>query len=150
MLNCTSESYVDQNKKVDFKIKNNLTEINNDFQSFYSTFRNALINYDLIQIKKMTKFPLEVWGFEDNDPHLRLNDDEFELYFKQSLYYSIDEDPTTRESISTFDLIKKNENVDSLIDFEKTNNFQHIGNLYFRKIDNTWKVEQIFADTKAR
>jgi hypothetical protein len=155
LLSCMNEPNVknkDEEKaiKKHESIETNKVLTMNDFRLFYNEFRNTLINQNYHDLKKMVNFPLEVWGHEDNDPHIKINENEFELYLKFSMNTSIDVDVITNQSISTFDLIKRNEYVDSLVHFNEKLNYQEIGSFYFSLVNSQWKLTQIYADTKRR
>jgi hypothetical protein len=115
-----------------------------EFQNFYSDFRKALIQNDSLALREMTNFPLEVWGFNDNDPKFKIDASQFMYFLNKSISISVEEDQSTGKSINTLDLFKMNDSVPFQSDYSS----QSIGMLEFKKVDEFWKLYLIYTDTR--
>jgi len=58
---------------------------NDDFQSFWTEFRNALISLDYIKLIELTNFPLEAHGRRDEDPKFLIHQSRFYYFFRRCL-----------------------------------------------------------------
>jgi hypothetical protein len=119
-----------------------------DFRTYYIEFRKSLMENDKNKLIKLSLFPLDVWGFEDQDPKTRINQEDFIVKLNESVSFGVDYDVLNNESISTLDLFKMNESIDKINTIQNGDTLISVGLLDFAKIDKSWKLIRIYTDTK--
>ena len=128
------------------KIEKEIDE--SDFRTYYIEFRKSLMENDKNKLIKLSLFPMDVWGFEDEDPKTRINQEDFIVKLNESISFGVDYDMLNNESISTLDLFKMNESIDKIKSTQNDDTLISIGLLDFAKIDESWKLIRIYNDTK--
>jgi hypothetical protein len=119
-----------------------------NFAEFYSSFRDAVLLKKNELILNSVNFPIEVRGYLDDDPILKINKKDFLSIFDASINTLTEVDPQTDEMCSTFYILKKTENILTYKLYTKSNEFQRFGNLIFNIINNEWKLTAIYTDTR--
>ena len=118
-----------------------------DFSQFYSLFREAVLKNDSTFLKQLTHFPLEVWGYEDNDPRIKLTRFDWS-FFEQAMSAYIGLDPNTQEQRSTLEFFRQVKDIKQHKNYIPNNTEQQLGNLVFTRVKGEWKLTIIFANTK--
>ncbi len=129
------------------KIEKNC-ELSN-FNQFYTCFRNAVINNDTIELKKLIHFPLDVWGHEDLDPRIKIPVFDRAL-FDEAMSANTDLNPITNEPRSTLEFLLQVEDIQQYKNYNSNDVEQLIGDLVFTRINGEWKLSLIFCDTRGR
>jgi hypothetical protein len=108
-----------------------------NFEEFWKSFRQSVVNSDTNQIIALTQFPFETRGPLDSDPTIKHTKQKFAHVFQAFLnqWNGMDLDGTTeRESIEKTVTIKKEDIADE---------YTRVGNLVFSKKKSGWRL--VFA-----
>jgi hypothetical protein len=116
----------------------------NNFQTFWSEFRDAVLAPDSIQLMKMVKFPLSAHGNQDADPQLQINEKDFAYIFHQFLNRkTVFYNEEYERNIDEIHRLKEvNFNPDT-----GTESWRRVGDMQFEKGANGWQLVQIYIDT---
>lgn len=148
IIGCSNSKVNDKSVRTASYSKTQSVTVENDPQQFYIQFQKSLIDFDTINLIKMTVFPLKVWGFEDQDPKITINQNQFASKLKEIISHSVDYDLEKNESITTLDLFRANESINNIGGINQEENAFTIGVLDFEKVNGEWKLIRIYADTK--
>ncbi|WP_286904343.1 hypothetical protein [Clostridium sp. UBA1652] len=118
---------------------------------FWSDFRNAIINNNIEEVKKHTKFPLKTRGPMDEDKVFEHGEDEFNNMFSDFL----SQDAGTNGVDKQIDYIKNNESFTFVTqeEYVKANGGRklvsvsdnaRIGDMVFVLVDGEWKLSFIY------
>jgi len=119
-----------------------------NFVTFWEKFRKAVIVMDSVELKQLAIFPLTVKGYQDWDPTIKVEKNNFMKYFNKCL-----NEQTVIDKISGTNL----DHIKRLSEIKKSEEFgvndvnlkwQRVGNMEFEKINSTWKLTQIYTDTR--
>ena len=121
----------------------NLTQMvtNDDFQSFWIDFRNAIISLDYIKLIEMTNFPLKSHGIRDEDPQFLIYQDKFYYFLKVCLN---EDTGMTIDGESNLDFIKRTSTLMEGKYFTESGNWCRVAAMEFQRINNSWKVTRIY------
>ena len=114
----------------------------NDFLSFWKTFRAAVISYDSNTIISLTKFPFKTKGTLDSDPTMQLNKSNFFKTFKKFLNQWTGFDVSNDTEL---DFIKKNEKPKKE-DIQK--DYARVGDMVFMRINGQWNFTSLYLNTE--
>lgn len=112
----------------------NKTINDEEFQLFWTEFRNSVINSDYINLKNFVLFPLEVKGYIDAYPVIKCDVEDFEFVLNYFLILH-DED--------RLNFIK--ECKDCI--FEPHKDAVCMVDMLFKKVNSEWKLTEIYTDT---
>ena len=115
-----------------------------DFQSFWIDFRNAIISLDYIKLMEMTNFPLKSHGKRDEDPQFLIYKDRFYYFLKVCLN---EDTGRTIDGETNLDFIKRTSKLEEGIYFTKLENWCRVAAMEFQRINNSWKLTRIYFDT---
>lgn len=118
--------------------------INDDFQSFWIDFRNAVITMDYVKLLGMTNFPLKSHGITDEDPQFLIYRDRFYNFFRTCLN---EDTGLTTKGKSNLDFIARTTTLKEGTCYTKTENWCRVGAMEFRKINDSWKLTRIYFNT---
>lgn len=107
------------------------------FGVFWGNFQKAVVNKDFQTVIKLTKFPLETKGPQDEDKIVKYNESEFDIVFQTFLKENTD------TVLTEFDLIKKLERFDptNKKDFSIYKDEEvSVGEMVFRQNNGEWKL----------
>ena len=110
-----------------------------NFESFWTEFRNAILDTDTNYLKKHTRFPLNVWGNLDMSPKYSIGEDLFNDIF--TLFLNTNHGVNKDEIIKTVDANKLQKYKPSATD-------QYVSDLYFEWINNEWRLTVLYMDTE--
>ena len=124
----------------------NLTQVvtNDDFQSFWIDFRNAIISLDYIKLIEMTNFPLKSHGKRDEDPQFLIYKDRFYYFFKVCLN---EDTGMTTDGETNLDFIKRTSILVEGKYFTELENWCRVTAMEFQRINNSWKLTRIYFNT---
>ena len=110
------------------------------FGFFWVNFQKAAINNDFQTLIKLTEFPLETRGPQDDDKIVKYDESEFKIVFETFLK----ED--TEPDLTELDLLKKLANFDSKNqkDFAIYKDEARVGEMEFKKINGQWKLRLLY------
>lgn len=116
------------------------------FSSFWEQFRMAIVNSNYEELKRMTRFPLILEGFEDSDPVVKTNDDSFKEIFEyyldhQTIYYK-------DSSYAKRDLFWNLTSLTNFKDYFESDSLASVEYLNFTKTGSGWKLSKIYINTK--
>ena len=132
-----------KNKNESSAKKSDLVDLNQadtTFGFFWTNFQKAVVNNDFQTLIKLSHFPLETRGPQDEDKIVKYNESEFKVVFETFLKENNDPD------LTELDLIKKLEEYDKLNkrDFYVNEDESRVGEMEFRKIDGQWKLTFLY------
>lgn len=110
-----------------------------NFESFWTEFRNAILDTDTNYLKKHTRFPLNVWGNLDMSPKYSIGEDLFNDIFTLFL--------NTNHSVNKDEIIKTVD-ANELPRYNPSATDQYVSDLYFEWINNEWKLTVLYMDTE--
>ena len=115
-------------------------QIDTTFGFFWANFQKAAINNDFQTLIKLTIFPLETRGPQDEDKIVKYDESEFKIVFETFLK----ED--TEPDLTEFDLLKKLVNFDSKNqkDFTIYKDEARVGEKEYKKINGQWKLRFLY------
>ena len=113
---------------------------NDDFQSFWIDFRNAIISLDYVKLIEMTNFPLKCHGNRDIDPQFLIYEDRFYYFFKTCLN---EDSGKTMGGETNLDIIKRISILEEGIYYTKSENWCRVTAMEFQKINDSWKLTMI-------
>jgi hypothetical protein len=122
-----------------------------DIAGFWSNFRNAVINNNIEEVKKHTKFPLKTRGPMDEDRVFEYGEDEFNKMFSDFLSLDAGINGVDKQ----IDYIKNNEIFTFVTqeEYRKANGGRklvsvsdnaRIGEMVFDVVDGEWKLSFIY------
>jgi hypothetical protein len=117
---------------------------NDDFQSFWIDFRNAIISLDYIKLMEMTNFPLKSHGKLDIDPQFLIYQDRFYYFLKVCLY---EDTGRTMDRKTNLDFIKKTSKLEEGKYYMKDENWCRVTAMEFQRINGCWKLTLIYFNT---
>jgi hypothetical protein len=117
---------------------------NDDFQSFWIDFRNAIISLDYIKLMEMTSFPLKSHGKRDVDPQFLIYEDRFYYFFKTCLN---EDTGRTTDGETNLDFIKRTSKLEEGKYYTKDENWCRVMAMEFQKINDSWKLTLIYFST---
>jgi len=117
---------------------------NDDFQSFWIEFRNAIISLDYIKLIELTNFPLQCHGKSDEDPQFLIYKDRFYYFLKVCLNENID---LTLDGETNLDFIKRTSILVEGKYFTKLESWCRVTAMEFQRINNSWKLTRIYFNT---
>jgi len=117
---------------------------NDDFQSFWIEFRNAIISLDYIKLIELTNFPLKCHGKSDEDPQFLIYKDRFYYFLKVCLNENID---LTLDGETNLDFIKRTSILVEGKYFTKLENWSRVTAMEFQRINKNWKLTRIYFNT---
>jgi hypothetical protein len=117
---------------------------NDDFQSFWIDFRNAIISLDYIKLIEMTNFPLKCQGNRDNDPQFLIYQDRFYYFFKTCLN---EDTGKAMDGETNLDFIKRTSRLEESEYYKKDENWRKVMAMEFQKINDNWKLTLIYFNT---
>ena len=117
---------------------------NDDFQSFWIEFRNAIISLDYIKLIEMTNFPLKSHGKRDEDPQFLIYKDRFYYFLKVCLN---EDTGRTIDGETNLDFIKRTSKLEEGIYFTKLEDCYRVSAMKFQRINNSWKLTRIYFNT---
>jgi hypothetical protein len=115
-----------------------------DFQSFWIDFRNAIISLDYIKLKEMTNFPLKSHGKRDIDPQFLIYQDKFYYFFKTCLN---EDTGMTMNGETNLDFIKRTSILEVGKYYTKDENWCRVTTMEFQRIIDNWKLTLIYFNT---
>ena len=116
----------------------------NDLQSFWKTFRRAVLENDTVKLSELTRFPLDSHGRLDSDPQLQISPDQFSYYFRISMN---EHTGRSRERETNLDHLKRTEQLGSGKYVTIQDDWCRVTSMDFRKTDAGWKLTRIYFDT---
>ena len=128
------ESSVKKTDLVDFE------KTDTTFEFFWNNFQKAVINNDLQTLIKLSHFPIETRGPQDEDEIVKYDESEFNIVFQTFLKEN------TAPDLTELDLIKKLEKFDSKNkrDFSVYKDEARVGEMEFKKINGHWKLRFLY------
>ena len=117
---------------------------NDDFQSFWIEFRNAIISLDYIKLMEMTNFPLKSHGKRDIDPQFPIYQDRFYYFLKVCLNEDTDR---AMDGDTNLDFIKRTSKLEESEYYTKDENWRKVMAMEFQKINESWKLTLIYFNT---
>lgn len=119
--------------------------LNHSFQQFWKTFRRAVIEGNIIEIIKYTKFPLKTRRPLDTDPIVKYHKRDFIRLFQIYLNH-VSGMGITHET--QFDVIKKVEFINGTEDryYIVIDRWARVGDIEFRLCGKEWKMDLIYLD----
>jgi len=117
---------------------------NDDFQSFWIDFRNAIISLDYIKLLELTNFPLKSHGIRDEDPQFLINKARFYYFLKVCLN---EDTGITTDGETNLDFIKRTSILVEGKYFTKSENWCRVAAMEFQRINNSWKLTRIYFNT---
>jgi len=149
------EDISQKKKNINNVASSNKNETEEDFSGiavFWSTFRIAILNNNISQIKNMTQFPIETRGSMDSNPIIKFDQNKFQSVIK--LYLN---EISGQNYIDTnFDYIKESEKISfkNQVDYQNSKDYSksaivdgtwaRIGNMEFKLINNNWNLTYIY------
>jgi hypothetical protein len=117
-----------------------------EFNVFWSKFRQAVIDNDTAKIKEYTVLPFKTRGPSDDDPIVEVNESSFIKTFKLFL----DNRNGTPEQKTHFEIVKGIVQIEKLRygPYTLLNNWARVDDLEFKKIGNQWKLYFAFIKLK--
>jgi len=123
--------------------KISIDTVNNEFTSYWKTFRAAVISWDTTEIMKLTKFPFATRGQSDEDPSIDHPRKQFIRIFKAFLQQW---DGEKVNGGTELEGIRKTESINSRY---VQDDLADVGNnMSFYKEDNEWKLAKIYLNKK--
>lgn len=117
----------------------------NDFDLYWKVLGEAVVKNDTIKLKSMVKYPLQVLGREDKDPHLMIGESQIvnvlSYAFEKGGYY----DDITDQSYSNKELILKD--LTDLREYKSNSDSQWINDFVFNKTSDGWKLVILYINT---
>lgn len=117
---------------------------NDDIQSFWVEFRNAIISLDYIKLMGMTNFPLKCHGKRDVDPQFLIYKDRFYYFFKTCLN---EDTGRTMDGETNLDFIKRTSKLVEGEFYIRDENWCRVMAMEFQKINDNWKLTLIYFNT---
>lgn len=136
-----TSSLVDTSKNIETRESLKLPQ---NFNSFWTEFRNSALEMDTNTLFRSVNFPLEVIGREDNDPKFKISKDKFRLVFAEFLNTKTEMDYDDNRNFLNVTI--KAENYSGYLPDGTT--FQRMNDMIFEKKDNKWKLTYIYLDSK--
>lgn len=111
------------------------------FNSFWQTFRQAVLSSDKVLIKSLTAFPLKYRGSSDSDPVVKISQDQFDKVFPLFLKQWSGED---LEGSTELDYIKKTVRSSGQV----INGRIRIGDMIFYLNQGKWELNFIYLNNE--
>ena len=112
-----------------------------DFATFWKTFREAVLSYDTAQLMNLTVFPLEYRGTLDDDPVVKISQNQFAKIFSLFLNQWHGGD---LEGTRELDYVKKIVNPSD----QAVNGEISVGNMVFYEKDGKWKLGFLYLNNE--
>lgn len=116
------------------------------FEDYWNEFRIAIQTNDTTKIKKLVKIPLEILGREDQDPHLKIENNQVVKYLMLAVhnggYYDVDKDTSISNEALLLSDLKYISEYNPMADIQWYNDF------VFEKTSQGWKLTTLYMDTK--
>lgn len=106
---------------------------------------------DFNKLIKITKFPLIVKGYEDNDSIIKISRSDFWSIFNVFLNTGggvLDINNLDDIAINNLEFIKRSSNAENTLRYEQNSNYHQIGDNVFEKIEGKRMLTLIYLDTK--
>lgn len=119
----------------------------NDFTSFWETFRKSVVEQNQKQLLSLVQFPFPINGDMDEMPILKLNAQQFEKFwplFLQQENYDMDQNAKLISFLGKSVFSKADAFADQMLN-TKTNS---IANFHFEKVNGIWKLSGAYADNE--
>jgi hypothetical protein len=116
------------------------------FEEYWKEFGTAIQTLDTEKIKLLVESPLVILGREDQDPQLKINQDEVVKYVISAAnsggFYDLERD----SSISNKTLLRRD--LKSIHEYDQESDTQQIHDFVFKKTTKGWKLVTLYMDTK--
>ena len=122
-----------------------------DFLPFWIEYREMVMKMDSNKLITITKFPLTVKGYEDDDPIMKISKSDFWSVFNVFLNTGggiLDINDLDDIATNNMDFIKRSPNAENTLRYEQNSNYHQIGDNVFDKIEGKWMLTLIYLDTK--
>ena len=123
-----------------------------DFLPFWIEYREMVMKMDSNKLMEITRFPLTVKGYEDDDPIIKISKSEFWSVFNEFLNTGggvLDINDLDDMATNNMDFIKRSPNAENTLRYyEQNSNYHQIGDNVFEIIDGKWMLTLIYLDTK--
>jgi len=117
-----------------------------NFEEYWKEFGAAVQTNDTNKIKSLTLTPLDIFGREDQDPHLKIKSNEIVKFIMIAVnnggYYDLGKD----SSVSNRTLLLSD--LKSISEYKQDSDSQWINDFVFKKTVNGWKLVTLYMNTK--
>lgn len=115
-----------------------------DFKLFWKNFRISILELDSANLIKMATFPFLIEGQDPYHPILKIKENQF----MKSIRFFLNSD-RLNDYPNYFAFIKDITEVEKTQYYKKGESLQDINGIVFQKVNEQWKLIQLFTDTES-
>jgi len=115
-----------------------------DLQTFWKRFREAVLRNDTLKLVELTRFPLGSHGRLDSDPQWQIPPEDFPYYFRISM---TEHTGRSREPETNLDHLKRTDELHSDKYVTIHGDWCRVTSMDFNRTAGEWKLTRIYFDT---